>query len=123
MNGARTWISFAGNGIRVGRSVADPRLPSWRRFEIRMSLQEAAKARGETLTREDVDYLIDKALAIGVLDSDGNGDLNCLMTGTRDEIIAAMMAAGASRGERRWGSLAVIAVVVLVVSILWWLHP
>jgi hypothetical protein len=32
-------------------------------------LQEAAKARGEPMTREDADYAIDKALATGLLDS------------------------------------------------------
>lgn len=54
MTGGRNWISISlGSGIRIGRSIADPRLPSWRRFEIRHALQEAAKARGETLTRED----------------------------------------------------------------------
>jgi hypothetical protein len=51
-----------------------PRLSSHRRYELRKGLQEAAKARGEPMTKEDADYCIDKALATGVLDS--VGDLN-----------------------------------------------
>lgn len=115
MTGGRNWISVSlGNGIRIGRSIADPRLPSYRRYELRHAMQEAAKARGETITRDDADYLIDKSLAIGLLDHNGNGDLSCLTTGTRDEIIEAMIAAGAGGGERRThlGILAIIAVTM-----------
>ena len=122
MNG-RNWISISlGNGIRIGRSIADPRLPSWRRFELRHVLQETAKARGETLTIDDLNYLIDKALAIGLLDVNGNGDLSELMTGTRDEVIAAMIAAGAGAGERHThlGMLAIVAVAMAVVLAFIW---
>jgi hypothetical protein len=98
----RSWISVpVGHGIRVGRSIADSELrghlPSYRRHELRHGLQTAAKARGETLTREDADYLIDKALASGLLDS--SGDLNFHMRGTREEIIDGMMATA-----KAWGS-------------------
>jgi len=71
----RSWISIpiARTGIRIGRAIADSELrghlPSWRRYELRHGLQAAAKARGETLTREDADYIVDKALASGLLDS------------------------------------------------------
>ena len=51
-----------------------PRLSPYRRYELRKGLQEAAKARGEPMTKEDAEYCIDKALATGVLDS--AGDLN-----------------------------------------------
>jgi hypothetical protein len=84
-------------GISLGREDWNPRIPSWRKVELRHGLQEAAKARGETLTREDADYLIDKALASGLLDS--SGDLNFHMRGTREEIIDGMMAT-----EKAWGS-------------------
>jgi hypothetical protein len=47
-------------------------MPRWRRYELRRAMQEAAEARGETMTREDADYGIDKALATGALDADGN---------------------------------------------------
>jgi hypothetical protein len=98
----RTWISVpTWRGIRIGRSIADSELrghlPSWRRYELRHGLQEAAKARGETLTREDTDYIVDKALATGAIDS--NGNLNFHMRGTRDEIINGMMATA-----KAWGS-------------------
>ena len=56
-------------GISLGREDLHPRLPSFRRYELRKGLRDAAKARGETMTKEDADYLIDKALAAGVLDS------------------------------------------------------
>lgn len=73
----RSWISIPiGFGIRVGRSIADselhPRLPSWRRFELRRGMQADAEARGEHMTREEADYGIDKAIAEGEIDADGN---------------------------------------------------
>jgi hypothetical protein len=40
-----------------------PRLSPYRRYELRKGLQEAAKARGGPMTKEDADYCIDKALA------------------------------------------------------------
>lgn len=42
-----------------------PRLSPYRRYELRKGLQEAAKARGETVTKEVADYCIDKALPTG----------------------------------------------------------
>ena len=73
----RSWISLpiGRTGIRIGRSIADSelraRLPNWRRYEIRKGLQAAASARGEPMSREDCDYIIDRALATGGLDSAG----------------------------------------------------
>jgi hypothetical protein len=99
----RTWLSvpILRTGIRIGRSIADSelrqhRLPSWRKFELCHGLIKAAEARGETLTREDADYIVDKALATGAIDADGN--LNFHMRGTREEIIGAMMTIA-----RAWG--------------------
>jgi len=66
-----------------------PRLSPYRRYELRKGLQEAAKARGEPMTKEDADYCIDKALANGVLDS--AGDLNFVARGNREEIIAEIL--------------------------------
>jgi hypothetical protein len=61
-----------------------PRLSPYRRYELRKGLQEAAKARGEPMTKVDADYCIDKALANGVLDS--AGDLNFVARGNRDRL-------------------------------------
>jgi hypothetical protein len=63
----RAWLSvpLGKTGIRIGRSWPDPRLASWRRYELRKGLESAAEARGEPMNREDADYLIDKALATG----------------------------------------------------------
>jgi hypothetical protein len=78
----RNWISIplGRTRIRLGRSVSDAelfgtaekRLPSWVKYELREHLQKAAKARGETLTTEYCNYKIDKALALGEIDADGN---------------------------------------------------
>jgi hypothetical protein len=59
---------------------------------------EAAKARGETMTKEDADYYIDKALATGQLDS--NGNLNFHIRGTREEIITGILTTA-----KAWGQL------------------
>ena len=37
----------------AAKTSAPPRLPSWRRHELRAGLQSAAKLRGETLTKDD----------------------------------------------------------------------
>ena len=66
-----------------------PRLPSWRRYELRTQLKAGAIARAEPMTREQCDYLIDKALATGVLDS--AGDLTFPLKGSREEIIAGIL--------------------------------
>jgi hypothetical protein len=80
--------------VRIG----SPRLPSYRRYELRHGLQEAAKARGETMTKEDANYAIDKALATGLLDS--NGNLNFHMHGAREEIITSILTTA-----KAWGQL------------------
>jgi hypothetical protein len=85
----RAWISFPlFGGIRAGYGVSDSdfrvRLPSWRRFELRSGLQAAAKARGEHMDREEANYIIDRALADGTLDGDGEIAFN--VRGTREEI-------------------------------------
>ena len=50
------------------------------------------------MTKEDADYAIDKALATGLLDS--NGALNFRMRGTREEIIAGILTTA-----KAWGQL------------------
>lgn len=98
----RTWLTvlFGRTGIRIGRSIADSewcgRLPSWRRYELRKGPQAAAEARGEEMNREDLDYTIDKALAIGGLDSAGN--LAFPVKGTREEIVAQILSTA-----KAWG--------------------
>jgi len=52
-------------------------------------LQEAAEARGETITKEDADYCIDKALVTGLPDS--NGNLNFHMRGSPEEIVTRIL--------------------------------
>ena len=97
----RSWISvpILRTGIRIGRSIADaelqPRLPSYRRYELRRGLQAAAEARGEPLAKEAADYLIDKAMATGALDSAGNPTIH--VKGTREEIVELM------EGAAAWG--------------------
>jgi hypothetical protein len=98
LSGPRLLHGLVRPGISLGREDFRPcHPPSWRRYELRHGLQEAAKARGEPMTREDADYAIDKALATGVIDS--SGDLNFHMRGTREEIINGMMATA-----KAWGS-------------------
>src|SRR5208283_554476 len=100
----RYWLSFRGPfgtrpGISLGREEWSPRLPpSYHRYELRHGLQEAAKARGKTITKEDADYCIDKALATGLLDS--NGNLNFHMRGSREEIITGILTTA-----KAWGQL------------------
>jgi hypothetical protein len=50
------------------------------------------------MTKEDADYYIDKALATGLLDS--NGNLNFRMRGTREEIIDGILTTA-----KAWGQL------------------
>jgi hypothetical protein len=79
----RNWISIplGHTRIRLGRSVSDAELfgtaekhlPSWVKYELREHLKKDAAARGETLTKEFLDYKIDKAFAFGEIDV--NGDL------------------------------------------------
>ena len=98
LSGPRILRGLVRPGISLGREDWNPRLPSYRRYELRHGLQEAAKARGEAMTKEDADYYIDKALATGLLDS--NGNLNFHMRGTREEIIAGILTTA-----KAWGQL------------------
>jgi len=98
LSGPRILRGLVRPGISLDREDWNPRLPSYRRYELRHGLQEAAKARGETMTKEDADYAIDKALATGLLDS--NGNLNFHMRGTREEIITGILTTA-----KAWGQL------------------
>jgi hypothetical protein len=68
---SRQCISVSGLlNLRFGRSVGQedlepPKLPSWRRFNLRKQLQAGGLARGETLTEAEAVYLIDNGLATG----------------------------------------------------------
>jgi hypothetical protein len=86
-SGPRLLNGLVRPGVSLGREdFGPPRLPSWRRHELRAALQTAAKKKGETLSVADANYLIDKSLASGLLDS--NGDLDFKVKGeTRDECI------------------------------------
>ena len=135
----RFWLS----GVSFGWEDFRPRrqamaaLPSYRRYELRHGLQEAAKASGKPIGKDDADYLIDKALATGAIDS--NGDLVFHIRGTREEIVGRMMAsAGAwnipmSRAEaerrtdtaiaastrpKRVGWFLIVALWVVVVTVM-----
>ena len=110
----RQWISIRGpGGLRFGQSIGPedfgpPKLPpSWRRHELRKGLQAAAEARGEPMTRDEADYIVDKALATGGIDSAGN--LAFPVKGTREEIVgqiieiaAAWVARCHERRPRKW---------------------
>ena len=98
LSGPRILRGLIRPGISLGREDWNPRLPSYRRYELRHGLLEAAKARGETMTKEDANYAIDKALATGLLDS--NGNLNFHMHGAREEIITSILTTA-----KAWGQL------------------
>ncbi len=68
LSGPRLFNGLVRPGISLGREDLLPRLPSWRRYELRKGLQTAAKARGKPLTDEESNYLIDRALAMGAID-------------------------------------------------------
>jgi hypothetical protein len=90
LSGPRLFNGLVRPGISLGREDFRPRhLPSWRRYELRHGLQEAAKSRGEPMTREDADYAIDKSLASGLLDS--SGGLNFTAKGFNREEVAAQI--------------------------------
>lgn len=98
LSGPRILNGLVRPGISLGREDFRPRLPSWRRHELRHGLQEAAKARGEPMTREDCDYAIDKALATGLLDS--SGGLNFTAKGfTREEVAAQIVERSTAWGQ------------------------
>ena len=92
--GPRILGSLVRPGISLWVRRHGPALVALPRYELRKGLQEAAKARGEPMTKEDADYCIDKALANGVLDS--AGDLNFVARGNREEIIAEILQKGAT---------------------------
>jgi hypothetical protein len=97
-SGPRLFNGLVRPGISFGKEdFGPPRLPSWRRHELRAGLQAAAKARGETMTKTDADYFIDKALALGVLDREGN--LGFKVKGSRDGCIETIEATAASWGK------------------------
>lgn len=97
-SGPRLLNGLVRPGISLGREDFGPsRLPSWRRHELRAGLQAAAKLRGEAMTKTDADYFIDKALALGVLD--GQGNLGFAVKGSRDECVAMIEATAASWGK------------------------
>jgi hypothetical protein len=85
----RPGVSFSWKDFRP-RWQAMAALPSYRRYELRHGLQEAAKASGKPIGKDDADHLVDKALATGAIDS--NGDIVFHIRGTREEIIGRMMA-------------------------------
>jgi hypothetical protein len=83
------FIGLVRTSISTGPEDIHRYLPSWRWFRLGRQLQEKAEADGKQMTREEADYIIDKALTTGLLDSDG-----CLIfrvRGTREEIVAAIM--------------------------------
>jgi len=53
LSGPRILRGLVRPGISLGREDWNPRQPSYRRYELRHGLQEAAKARGETMTKEE----------------------------------------------------------------------
>jgi hypothetical protein len=136
-SGPRLFNGLVRPGISLGREDWRPRLPSWRRYELREGLQAAAVARGKPMTRDEADYIVDKALATGGLDSAGN--LCFAAKGTREEIVGQIMetagawgqpmtsehaegradAAIAAIGKRqfeKWASI--IAIVITILSVL-----
>jgi hypothetical protein len=94
LSGPRILGGLIRPGVSFGREDWNPRLPSYRRYALRHGLQKAAKATGETMTTEDANYAIDKALACGLLDSAGS--LNFHAIGSRDEIVAQIIERGAT---------------------------
>ena len=96
LSGQRILYGLVRPGVSLGwedflpRRQAMAALPPYRRYELRHGLQEAARASGKPIGKDDADYLIDKALATGAIDS--NGDLVFNIRGTREEIVGRMMA-------------------------------
>jgi hypothetical protein len=97
LSGPRILNGLVRPGISLGREDWNPRLPSYRRYELRKGLQAAAEARGEPMTRDEADYFVDKALATGGLDSAGS--LTFPVKGTREEIVGQIMEIAAAWGR------------------------
>ena len=51
LSGPRILCGLVRPGISLGCEDWNPRLPSYRRYELRHGLQEAAKARGEPMRK------------------------------------------------------------------------
>ena len=104
LSGPRIFGGLLRPGISLGREDLQrlrgrpEHLPTWRRYELSHGLQKAATARGAKLTKEDANYAIDKALATGLLDS--NGNLKFHLSGTREEIITGILTTA-----KAWGQL------------------
>jgi hypothetical protein len=64
------------------------RLPSWRRYEYSQALKAWAAKHDKPITDAEANYRIDKALALGELDTAGPV---LRILGTREEIIEAVM--------------------------------
>ena len=103
LSGPRLFNGLVRSGVSFGREDLqrlrgrNARLPTWRRHELRAGLQKSAGERHEKLTKEDADYLIDKALATGLLDADGN--LNFTARGDRTEMADQILAAATTWGK------------------------
>jgi hypothetical protein len=97
-SGPRILSGLVRPGVSFGpKDFRAPRLPSWKRFELGEGLQTAARARGETLTKECANYVIDRARACGLLDA--RGELTVNVKGDRDTCIKQAREAAAY-----WGS-------------------
>jgi hypothetical protein len=97
-SGPRLFNGLVRPGISLGREDWNPRLPSYRRYELWKGLQAAAEARGEPMSRDAAgNYVIDKCLATGGLDSAGN--LAFPVKGTREEIVGQIMEIAAAWGR------------------------
>jgi hypothetical protein len=97
-SGPRLFNGLVRPGISFGKEdFGPPRLPNWRRYELRYNLQEAVKAKGETMTKDAADYVIDKALAIGLIDRQRN--LCFKVKGSRDACIAQIVETAAAWGK------------------------
>jgi hypothetical protein len=90
----RQWISIRGpGGLRFGQSIGPedfgpPKLPSWRRYELRKQLQTAATAKGKTMTIADCDHVIDPTLEIATVDQNW---LVLHLRGNRDKLINELL--------------------------------
>jgi hypothetical protein len=71
LSGPRLFNGLVRPGISLGREDWNPRLPSWRRYELRKQLETAATAKGKTMTVAVCDYVIDRTLEIATVDRNG----------------------------------------------------
>jgi hypothetical protein len=102
LNAALTYSDGTARTKRSRSRLPRPPPRNRRGYELRHGLQEAAKARGEPMTREDADYAIDKSLAPGLLDS--SGGLNFTAKGfTREEVAGQIVAGQIIERSTAWG--------------------